>query len=409
MSSQSLTLTNEGPLVDITLPYVFEPLSIPSRYKAIHGGRGSAKSWSVAKQLIIDSMDHYERVLCAREYQTTIKDSVKEVLDTQIRMMGVEDLFHSTNTEIINKENGSNFIFYGLRRDPHKIKSLEGVTKCWIEEANTVSQQNLDDLDPTIRVDDSEIWFTFNCKFKTDPVYKMFITEGRDDAVVIKANYHDNPFFPKVLQKQMLFDKQHDDGKYRHIWLGEPQINSEILVFNGKWRRDDDIAPGEDTILYYGADWGFANDPTCLVRMWLDDDKREIYIDYEAYGVGVEIDDTPQLFESVPGAKKWKITADSARPETISYIKRKGFNIKAAKKGKDSVIEGVEFLKNYTLVVHPRCKHVIDELGLYSYKTDKLTGEILPILEDKNNHTIDAIRYALEQVAFSKRSRIHIG
>lgn len=411
MSTQSLEKIDddEGPIVDVNIPSIFKDLTSPSRYKAIHGGRGSAKSWSVAQQLIIDCMERYERILCAREYQTTIADSVKHVLDSQINKMGVSDLFHSTKKEIINKENGSHFLFHGFRRDPQKIKSLEGVTRVWIEEANTVSQETIDDLDPTIRTDGSEIWFTFNCKHKTDPVYNMFITEGRDDALVINANYYDNPYFPEVLRKQMIYDKQHDDGKYRHIWLGEPRVNSEELVFYNKWRRDSDIAPYEDTVLYFGADWGFSKDPTCLIRMWINEEKREIYIDYEAYGVGIEIDDLPEMFETVPGAKKWKITADSARPETISYIKRQGFKIEGAKKGPDSVIEGVEFLKNYTIVVHPRCTHVIDELGLYSYKTNKLTGEVLPILEDKNNHTIDAIRYALEQVAFNKRQRIHIG
>jgi len=400
---------DDGPIVDVSIPAIFEPLAQPARYKGIHGGRGSAKSWSVAQQLIIDSLAGYERILCGREYQSTIKDSVKHILDSQIRNMGVADLFHSTNSEIINKENGAHFIFHGLRRDPHKVKSLEGITKAWIEEANTVSQESIDVLVPTVRVENSELWFTFNSKAKTDPVYKMFVENPREDAIIIKANYYDNPFFPDVLRKEMEYDKKHDDGKYRHIWLGEPQVNSEQLVFNGKWKRDSDIAPGEDTVLYFGADWGFSQDPTCLVRMWLNEEKREIYIDYEAYGIAVEIDDLPDMFETIPGAKRWKITADSARPETISYIKRKGFKIEGAKKGPDSVIEGIEFLKNYTIVVHPRCTHVIDELGLYSYKTNKLTGEVLPILEDKNNHTIDAIRYALEQVAFNKRARIHIG
>lgn len=408
MSSQ-IDVDDEFPVIDVNIPVIFEPLSHPARYKALWGGRGSGKSRSAIQQIVIDSTDHYERVLCGREYQTTIKHSVKHMLDATIKNMGLSDLYRSTKTEITNNENGSNYIFHGLRHDPDKIKSLEGITKVLIEEAQSVSQESLDVLIPTIRLEGSEIWFIFNCRHKTDPVYKMFVENPREDAIIINANYCDNPFFPEVLRKEMEYDKQHDDGKYRHIWLGEPQINSESLVFGGKWRRDLDIAPNENTVLYFGSDFGFSVDPTCLVRMWMDDEKREIYIDYEAYGIGVEIDDLPEMFETVPQAKRWKITADSARPETISYIKRQGFKIEGAKKGPDSVIEGIEFLKNYTIVVHPRCVHVIDELGLYSYKTNKLTGEILPILEDKNNHTIDAIRYALEQVAFSKRARIHIG
>ncbi|MCK4828737.1 phage terminase large subunit, partial [bacterium] len=176
---------DEGPIVDVNIPAIFEPLSQPARYKGIHGGRGSAKSRSAAQQVILDSLDHYERVFCARELQSSIKDSVKHVLDSTIERMGVSDLFHSTKTEIINKENGSNFIFYGLRHNPYKIKSLEGVTKVLVEESESVSQESLDILIPTIREEGSELWFIFNSKFKTDPVYKMFIENPREDAIII--------------------------------------------------------------------------------------------------------------------------------------------------------------------------------------------------------------------------------
>ena len=199
----------------------------------------------------------------------------------------------------------------------------------------------------------------------------------------------------------------HDYEKYRHVWLGEPVKHSEALVFKN-WRIDGSIAPRPKESLYYGGDWGFANDPTALLRCWANHEERILYIDYEAYGVGVEIDDTPELFMSVPGSDKWIITADSARPETISYMNRHGFRIRGAKKGAGSVDEGVKFLQSYTIVIHERCKHLVDEVSLYSYKTDKLTGDILPILEDKNNHLIDALRYALEKLAF-KRLTINIG
>ena len=141
--------------------------------------------------------------------------------------------------------------------------------------------------------------------------------------------------------------------------------------------------------------------------MWINDEKRELYIDFEAYGIGVEIDDTPALYDKVPGSRKWLIVADSARPETISYLKRQGFRIKGAKKGKDSVEEGVKFLQSYNIVVHPRCKHTIAELGNYSWKVDPKTKEITAILKDDDNHIIDPLRYALEGVR--KATRIYIG
>jgi len=125
-----------------------------------------------------------------------------------------------------------------------------------------------------------------------------------------------------------------------------------------------------------------------------------LFIDHEAYGVGVDIDATPALFEMVPDADKWPITADSARPETISYMQRHGYpRIKRAMKGKNSVEDGVAFLRSFReIVVHERCKHTADEMKLYSYKRDRLTGDILPVLEDKHNHCVDALRYAVERL-----------
>jgi phage terminase large subunit len=147
----------------------------------------------------------------------------------------------------------------------------------------------------------------------------------------------------------------------------------------------------------FGADWGYAADPTALVRCYLVG--RTLYIDQEAYQVGCEIMDTPDLFYTVDQSEKWPIVADSSRPETIGHMRKNGFpKIMPSVKGAGSVEDGIEFLKSYDIVVHPSCKHVIDEMTLYSYKTDPLTDAVLPILSDKNNHVIDALRYAVEAV-----------
>jgi phage terminase large subunit len=184
--------------------------------------------------------------------------------------------------------------------------------------------------------------------------------------------------------------------------MGGYLTNSNTRVFKN-WRVEDFDAP-PDAIHRLGADWGFSIDPTTLVRCHIIG--RTLYIDYEAYMVGCEIVNTPELFMTVPEAEKWPIVADSARPETISHMKRNGFpKIMTAVKGPRSVEEGIEFLKNYDIVVHPRCIHTIDELTLYSYKTDPLTGKILPVLEDKKNHVIDALRYACEAVRRASTSK----
>jgi phage terminase large subunit len=160
------------------------------------------------------------------------------------------------------------------------------------------------------------------------------------------------------------------------------------------WTVEEFETP-EDAYHRLGADFGFSVDPTVLVRCHLVG--RRLFIDYEAYEIGCEIENIPHLFFTVPDAESWPLVADNNRPDTISYLRRNGFTkIYPAIKGKGSVEEGIEWLKNYDIIVHPRCTHTIDELTLYSYKVDKDTGKILPVLEDKNNHVIDALRYANE-------------
>lgn len=396
----------EGELIQI--PKIFTDFWQPSRYKIAHGGRGSSKSHSFARMLLINCMNQRERILCAREYQSSIKDSVKQLFDDVIEKHKMQDIFNSTKTDITS-DNGSKILFAGLRHDPHKIKSMEGITKCWVEEANVTSQESLDYLIPTIRDDDSEIWMTFNRQHKTDPVDNMFLGDNpRDNAIIKHVNFNHNPFFPKALRLEMEWDKANDYGKYEHIWEGKPVQHSEALIFYGRYEIDETIEPKEGDFLYFGADWGFASDPLALIRCWIDTDKRIIYIDHEVYGVGIELDHIEKHFEKVPGAKHYQITGDSARPDTISYLRNRGFNIIGAEKGKGSVQDGIEFLKSYKIKVHPRCKHVLDELGLYSYKVDKRTGVVMPDIEDKHNHLMDSLRYALEKFIQSQTS-IYVG
>jgi phage terminase large subunit len=286
-------------------------------------------------------------------------------------------------------------IFQGMQNHTaDSIKSLEGYDIAWVEEAQSLSQRSLDLLRPTIRKDGSELWFSWNPDQPTDPIEVLLRGENPPpDSIVVEANYTDNPWFPDVLRAEMEYDKRRDPDKYAHVWLGRHQRNSEARVFRN-WTVEEFESPKGATFRL-GADWGFSVDPSVLVRCHLEG--RRLYIDYEAYMVGCEIDMLPDLFDRVPESRKWFITADSARPETISYMQKHGYpKINAAIKGSRSVEEGVEFLRSFDIVVHPRCVHTIDELTMYSYKVDPLTGLVLPILEDKKNHVIDALRYACE-------------
>jgi phage terminase large subunit len=341
------------------------------------------------------------RAVCIREVQKSLEQSVKRLIEDKIEKLGVGSMFDVQKYEI-KSPGGGLIIFQGMQNHTSEsIKSLEGYNIAWAEEAQSLSQRSLDLLRPTIRAPASELWFSWNPSKATDPVDVLLRGAGRiPSSVVVEANWRGNPWFPEVLRDEKNWDQARDSEKYAHIWLGEYQRNSEARVFRN-WRVDAFETPA-DARFYLGADWGFSIDPTVLVRSYIVG--RTLYIDAEAYKVGCEIDRTPALFDSIDPARpqmarRWPITADSARPETIDYVRRHGYpTITSARKGAGSVQEGIEFLKTYDIVVHPRCRHTIDELTLFSWKTDPLTGEVLPILEDKKNHVIDALRYSVEKL-----------
>lgn len=381
-------------ILRIEVPRVFQPLLKPARYLGAHGGRGSGKSHYFAESVIRRCLQARTDVVCVREVQKSLNQSVKKLLDLKIAEMGLESQFDSQSTKI-NAPHGGTIIFQGMQdHTADSIKSLEGYDIAWVEEAQSLSQRSLDLLRPTIRKEGSQLWFSWNPNFETDPVDALLRGEKPPpDAIVVQANYRDNPWLPDVLKAEIEYDRTRDPEKFAHVWLGEYQRNSEARVFRN-WTVEEFESPNNATYRL-GADWGFAVDPSVLVRCWIDG--KRLYVDHEAWMVGCEIDQLGDLFRRVPDAEKWFITADSARPETISYMQKHGFpRISAAIKGPKSVEEGVEFLKSFDIVVHPRCQHVIDELTMYSFETDPLTGVVLPKLADKHNHTIDALRYACE-------------
>jgi phage terminase large subunit len=373
-----------------------QPLIHPARYKGVHGGRGSGKSHFFAESLIAISAITKIDWVCVREVQKSLAQSVKKLLESKIETLGLGPLF-DVKENMIRSQKGGLIVFQGMQNHTaESIKSLEDFDGAWVEESQTLSQRSLDLLRPTIRKKDSEIWFSWNPRFATDPIDVLLRgAHPPPDSIVVEANYCDNPWFPAVLKAEMEYDFKRDTDKYLHVWRGQYLKNSESRVFKN-WVVEEFDRP-KGTIFRFGADWGFANDPTVLIRCSLEGNR--LYVDYEAWMIGCEIVNTPDLFRRLPESEKWFITADSARPETIDYMRSNGFpRINAAKKGAGSVDDGVEFLKSFDIVVHPRCKHTIKELEMYSYKTDPLTGAIIPILADKHNHTIDALRYSCEGV-----------
>ena len=384
-----------GATLQIKTPrWAVDFVSKPARYRGAHGGRGSGKSHLVAEYIVERSAIECCDVVCVREVQKSLAQSVKKLLENKIQDLGVAHLFDVQRDQILSSH-GGRIIFQGMQNHTaESIKSLEGYDIAWVEEAQTLSQNSLDLLRPTIRKPSSEIIFTWNPRKATDPVDVLLRGENPPpNSIIVPVNYEDNPWFPEVLRDEMEYDKGRDPEKFLHIWRGAYVKNSEARVFKN-WKVEEFDAPG-DAVHRLGADWGFASDPSVLVRCHIIG--RKLYIDYEAYRVGCEIVDTPSLFMSVPESEKWPMTADSARPETISHMRKNGFpKILAAVKGPGSLEDGVAWLQSFDIIVHPRCIHAIDELTLYSYKVDPLTGLVLPILADKKNHVIDALRYACE-------------
>ncbi|MGI6075499.1 MAG: PBSX family phage terminase large subunit [Pyramidobacter sp.] len=383
----------------IDIPEAFLFLYQPARYKIAYGGRGGGKSWAFGTAAIVKGREQPLRILCAREYQNSIAESVYRLLCDIIERYGWSDFYRVTKDRIYGA-NGTEFIFKGLHHNFTEIKSTEGVDICWVEEAHSVSAESWAVLLPTIRKDNSEIWITFNPQYRSDPTYD-FVLHPRPDSIVRKVNYDANPWFPDVLDAERRYMQEVNPEGYRHVWLGETVTISEALVFNKKFEIRAFDTPS-DARFYFGADWGFSRDPSVLVRAFILDDC--LYVDHEAWGVHVDIDDLARhrgergrsMFDEVPGSRLWPIYADSARPETISYVAARGFRCEPADKWQGSIEDGIAFLRSFRkIVIHERCKHAADEFRSYSYKVDRQTGEILPKLEDKNNHVIDALRYAL--------------
>lgn len=376
------------------------------RFIDIYGGRGSAKSWGVADFCLAKGIEKKRRFLCCREIQTSIKDSVHKLLTDRIGHYDIGNFYSITDKQIIGR-NGSEFIFKGLYRNINDIKSTEGIDIAWVEEAHSVSRVSLETLVPTVRhTDESQLIFTYNPTNEDDPVHVDYTLSGRDDVLRIEMNYSDNPWFPKVLKGDMEYDRANNIDKYYHIWLGQCVKHSDAQIFKGKWTVQEFEAP-KDTFFYFGADWGFSQDPTTLIRCYVSEDK--LFIDYEFYKIGLEITSIPSAFESIPCSKTFPIHADSARPDTISHVRNNGYsNIRPADKGKGSVEDGIEHIKGYRqIIIHPRCQHTIDEFRLYSYVTDKQTGLVSTKIEDKHNHCIDALRYALEKLMKSKSMTLY--
>lgn len=405
-------MSSSSQVLRIATAEAFEPLFGNERYQGASGGRGSAKSRFFGGQLVEEAILGHVRSACVREVQNSIKDSVKQLLEDYIDLYQARHLFKITEREIVGP-NDSLFIFRGLKNHTaSSIKSLEGFNRAWFEEAQTLSQRSLDLAIPTFR-SGSQLRFSWNPEEPTDPVDVLFSSnKGDPDFVHVHVDYRDNPWFPDELRRDMERDRRRDIDKYNHVWLGQYQKNSEARVFKNWEVRHFDTP--RDAMFLQGGDWGYSVDPTVLVRCfpgrWVngkaayDPEGKVLFISHERYKIGVEIDHTPKFFDGLDEdntgtARDYPIIADSANPQAISYLRRHGYPlIRPAVKGPNSIKEGIKFLQDFDIIVHPRCTHVKDELQHFCYKVDPKTKLVTAVLMETKNHVIDSLRYAVEPV-----------
>lgn len=375
------------------------------QYRVAKGGRGSGKSVGAATVALLWGYAECLRILCVRQYQNSIPESFHAELVDALELHPWLAEHYTVTKESITGKNGTKFIFKGLDRNPQSIKSLAKIDLTIVEEGEDIPEQSWVNLEATVlRQPLAELWCVYNPKKENSPVDTRFVKYKNSNAIVADVNWSDNPFFPDGLNTLRKRDLEvFDYATYAHIWEGAYLKNSKSQIFHDKFSvKTFDADPKWDGP-YQGLDWGYSQDPTALIRSYIYDEC--LYISHEAGKTGVELDDVMSLIPC-DDWNKFVTRADSAQPAMISHVRRKGMSrIEGAKKGKGSVEDGIQFIRSFRhIYVHPRCVNTLNELNTYSWKTDRLSGDILDIPVDAHNHWLDALRYSLEPIM--KRGKV---
>lgn len=362
------------------------------REAAVYGGRYSLKSHTVARFLIIKARESKIRVACFREFQNSIAESSHQLLSDLIKKYDLVD-FEVTDKAIVNKLNGSDFIFKGLYHNEQNIKSIEGIDIAWVEEAQTVSKESIDVLTPTVRNPGSKIIYTYNRLFEDDPVHQRLVFEGRPNTLVLNINYDTAikyGYIPDVILKEINDDKERRPALYKHKWLGEPNSN-EARIYKD-WQIVDDVPFGA-RLERYGLDFGYTNDPTAIVAVYYYN--GGYVLDEITYQKGLS---NKQISDILSNIKKVLVVADSAEPKSIDEIRSYGISIIPSTKGQGSVSYRIQMAQEQAISVTKRSANIIREYRNYLWDTDK-NGKTLNTPEHTFSHSMDAFSYALATIA----------
>lgn len=388
------------------IPKISRNFAKPARTRVFRGGRGSGKTRGLAKRSAIRIYQLAELgvegvFLASREHLNSLDESSMEEIKAAIRSEPWLLAYFDIGEKYIRTKNRRiNYAFAGLRHNLDSIKSKARIIGNWTDEGESVSEVAWRKLTPTLREEGpgwvAENWISYNPESPESATHRRFVASQTDDCIVTDVNWSDNPWFGGLLNATRLEDQRLRPETYDHIWEGAFLTLTEAQIFSGKFEVAEFEPQPDWDGPYQGLDFGFAQDPTAALRCFIHD--RKLWIRNEAGKTKLELDATAGFIaDKIPGFADHVTRADCARPESISFLSRHGMSrVIAAPKWSGSVEDGIAFIRSFDrVIIHPDCPQTAREFRLYSYKVDRLTGDVTKTIVDANNHFVDAGRYAL--------------
>ena len=399
---------------DVYLPYLTD---YKKRFEVYYGGAGSGKSVFVTQKLIYKYLKYPNRkCLVVRKVNNTLRDSVFALFKSTLSNWGLYDLCKINKTDLtIELENGSRFIFKGMD-DPEKIKSIADIDDIWVEESTELEDFDFDQLCLRLRSKKpyNQVFCTFNPVSKVNWVYRRWFA---DDAIinentrVLKTTYMDNKFLPQSYIDNLLEMEKSNPVYYRIYALGEFATLDKLVYTN--WKAQDFdylniLKEKYNRIAIFGTDFGYTNDYTTLICSVIDEADKKLWIYDEHFERHMTNEDIFNMYTE-HGVAGERIVADSSEPKSIEELRRLGCKrIIGASKGRDSILNGIQLLQQYEIIVHTRCTMIQEEFKNYTFVKDKSTGEYLNKPIDKFNHGMDALRYSVMDVTNVKNNSFEI-
>ena len=385
---------------DIYVPHITD---YSKRYEVYYGGAGSGKSFFVAQKLVYKALVDCRKILVLRKVGRTVKNSTFQLILDTLAQFKIKDMCKINKTDFsIELPNGSLFLCSGLD-DPEKIKSITGLTDAWLEEATEFAQDDFNQVDLRIRdpkAKNQQIILSFNPVSKASWCYLQFFAENpeleefRSNVSIVKSNYLDNSRLPQQYIDALLLLEATNPVYYKIYALGEFGSLDKLVYSN--WQSFDFDIKNIKGQLICGLDFGYTNDPTALTASVVVPEENRIYVFKEWGGTGMLNDEIAKGIIELGFAKSTMI-ADAAEQKSIEEIKRLGvYRIKPCVKGQGSILQGIQKLQQYELIIHPSCTEIINELQNYAWEKDRQTNEYINKPIDKYNHYLDALRYSIQ-------------